>query len=268
MTWVAWRQQRAEVVLGAILLAVLAALFVPTGMRMADAYATDGASRCVAAPAAGCAELLDAFDGRFSTIIGVTGWFALLPVVIAVVFAAPFALELERGTYRLAWTQSLIRRRWLAAKLLIALGGAGISAAVIALLLTWWRQPLDHFHGRIEPGAFQVEGIAPIAYAIFAAALIIALGTILRRTIAAIAIGIVAFLVTRVVIETFVRPHFASPLQAQQGTNLDTAWVVDGRNYHPSSRFWEFQGIETGIYLVLTLALLWLVAWWIDHRVS
>ena len=77
-----------------------------------------------------------------------------------------------------------------------------------------------------------------------------------------------AFLVVRVVIESLVRPHFASTLQAQAGMNLDTAWVVDGRMYHPSSRFWEFQLIETGIYLVLTLALLGLVAWWVDRRVS
>ena len=143
-----------------------------------------------------------------------TGWFALLPVVIAVIFAAPFALELERGTYRLAWTQSITRRRWLAAKLTVALGGAGVAAASTALLLTWWRRPLDNFHGRVEPGAFQLEGIAPIAYAVFAAALIIALGTILRRTIAAIAIGIVAFLAVRVVIESLVRPHFASALRS------------------------------------------------------
>jgi hypothetical protein len=268
MIWVAWRQQRVEVVLGAAVLAVLAALFIPTGLHMSDAYQSDGAAACVTAPAGGCAQLLDAFDGRFSTIIGVTDWFAFLPVLIAVIFAAPFALELERGTYRLAWTQSITHRRWLAAKLLIALGGAALSAAGIACLLTWWRQPLDHFHGRIEPGAFQVEGIAPIAYAVFAAALIIALGTILRRTIAAIAVGTIAFLAVRVAIETFVRPHFASPLRAQREANLDTAWVVDGRMYHPSGRFWEFQGIETGIYLVLTLALVALVAWWIDHRVS
>ena len=114
----------------------------------------------------------------------------------------------------------------------------------------------------------RTEGIAPIAYALFAAVLIIAVGTVLRRTIAAIAIGIIAFLVVRVAIETFLRPHFASTLEAREGTNLDTAWVVDGRMYLPSSRFWEFQGIETGIYLVPTLALLALVAWWIDHRVS
>ena len=142
------------------------------------------------------------------------------------------------------------------------------SAASTALLLTWWRRPLDNFHGRVEPGAFQLEGIAPIAYAVFAAALIIALGTILKRTVPAIAIGIVAFLAVRVAIESFVRPRFASALEAREGMNLDTAWVVDGRMYHPSSRFWEFQAIETGIYLVLTLALLALVAWWIDHRVS
>lgn len=268
MISVAWRQQRTEVILGALLLAVLAALFVPSGLHMITAYDTDGAATCATVPAASCEQLFDAFDARFSTIIGVTDFFAFLPVLIAVIFAAPFALELERGTYRLAWTQSITRRRWLAAKLVIALGGAAASAAGTALLLTWWRRPLDHFHGRIEPGAFQLEGIAPIAYAVFAAALIIALGTILRRTIPAIAIGIVAFLAIRIAIESSVRPHFASPLRAGQGTNLDTAWVVDGRMYQPSSRFWEFQGIEAGIYLVLVLALLALVAWCIEKRVS
>jgi hypothetical protein len=268
MTWVAWRQQRTEVMLGALFLAVLAVLFIPTGLHMSSAYDSDGAAACVTAPAANCEHLFDAFDERFSTILGVTDFFAFLPVVIAIIFAAPFALELERGTYRLAWTQSITRRRWIATKLAVALGGAAAAAAGTALLLTWWRRPLDNFHGRIEPGAFQLEGIAPIAYAVFAAALIIALGTILRRTVPAIAIGIFAFLAIRIPIESSVRPHFASPLQAQQATNLDTAWVVGGRMYQPSGRFWEFQLIETGIYLVLTLALLALAAWWIDKRVS
>jgi hypothetical protein len=38
--------------------------------------------------------------------------------------------------------------------------------------------------------------------------------------------------------------------------------------HHPSSRFWEFQAIETGIYLVLTRTLLALGVWWIEERVS
>jgi hypothetical protein len=268
MTWVAWRQQRAEVLLGAAVLAVLVALFLPTGLHMSAAYHQDGAAACTVTGAAGCAHLLDAFDDRFATTIGVTGWFAFLPMVIAVIFAAPFALELERGAYRLAWTQSITRRRWLAVKLAFALVGAGACSAGTALLLTWWRRPLDQFHGRIEPGAFQVEGIAPIAYTVFAAALIIALGAVLRRTIPALAIGLVAFLVVRVTIESEVRPHFASPHQAPNGMNLDTAWVLHGQTYQPSSRFWDFQGIETIIYLVLTLGLLALTAWWVDRRVS
>ena len=188
--------------------------------------------------------------------------------MIAVVFAAPLALELKRGSYRLAWTQSITRRRWLAAKLAVVLGGAGLCAAGTALLLTWWRQSLDTFHGRIEPGAFQLEGIVPIAYALFAATLIVALGCILRRTVPAIALAIVAFLAVRIGIEEGVRPRFASALRAGDGTNLDTAWILQGRMYHPSSRFWEFQAIETGIYLALTLGLLASIAWWINHRVS
>ena len=56
MIWVAWRQQRAEVLLGAALLAVLAALFIPTGVHMNGAYESDGAASCVATQATGCAN--------------------------------------------------------------------------------------------------------------------------------------------------------------------------------------------------------------------
>jgi hypothetical protein len=268
MTWLAWRQQRTEIILGGILLALLAALFIPTGIHMAHAYQADGAATCVSSPTGGCPHLLDLFDERFSAIFAVTDWFGFLPAVIGLIFAAPFVLDLERGTYRLAWTQSITRRRWLGVKLAVALGGAALTAAGTSLLLTWWRQPLDHFHGRIEPGAFQLEGVAPVVYAVFAAVLVITLGTIFRRTIVAIAVGIVAFLFVRVTIETSVRPHYAPPLEAKAGTNLETAWVIHGNMYQPDSRFWEFQGIETGIYLVLMLAMLALVAWWIDHRIS
>ena len=102
----------------------------------------------------------------------------------------------------------------------------------------------------------------------FAAALVIALGAILSRTIPAIAIGIVAFLAVRVAIESLVRPRLRRRSKLGEGMNLDTAWVVDGRMYHPSSRFWEFQASRRASISSLTLALLALVAWWIDHRVN
>lgn len=32
--------------------------------------------------------------------------------VFGILLAAPFVLELEQGTYRLVWTQSITRTRW------------------------------------------------------------------------------------------------------------------------------------------------------------
>jgi len=38
--------------------------------------------------------------------------------------------------------------------------------------------------------------------------------------------------------------------------------------YQPLERFWPFQGIETGIYALLTLGLTWFCFWWIRRRLS
>ena len=68
----------------------------------------------------------------------------LAPALIGLFFGAPLiARELETGTFRLAWTQSVTRRRWLAVKL----GLVGLAAMAIGGLLTWmvdwWASPLD-----------------------------------------------------------------------------------------------------------------------------
>ena len=39
-------------------------------------------------------------------------------------------------------------------------------------------------------------------------------------------------------------------------------------SYQPSSRFWSFQGIETGIYSILALALAGFCFWRIRHRLA
>jgi hypothetical protein len=53
------------------------------------------------------------------------------------------ARELETGTYRLAWTQSVTRTRWLAVKL----GVVGLTSVAVAgllsLMVTWWSSPID-----------------------------------------------------------------------------------------------------------------------------
>ena len=50
MIWVGWRQQRTETLIAAGILALLAALLVPTGLDMANAYDHDGLVGAASAP--------------------------------------------------------------------------------------------------------------------------------------------------------------------------------------------------------------------------
>ncbi|WP_030454566.1 ABC transporter permease subunit [Herbidospora cretacea] len=59
------------------------------------------------------------------------------------------------------------------------------------------------------------------------------------------------------------------------GAGLDACWAEINRLgyrqlavYHPITRFWPFQWIETGVYAVLTLGLTWLSFWLIRRRLS
>lgn len=267
MTWLAWRQQRIETLVALGILGLLLVLFVPTGIRLSDHFGNDGISACLSSSAGSdCAERVTAFQQRFKTLQDMTSWFGILPILVGILFAAPFILELERGTYRLAWTQSISRERWIGVKLLVLNGSVLVFALAMTLLLTWWRRPLDRIEGRIDPGTFQIEGLAPIAYCLFATALMISLGAILRRTIAAIGIGAVVFLVARIGIETWVRPHYRPAVEAssaQETPVLRTAWILDrmgngpaAASYQPDSRFWTFQSIEAIIFLSISLLLI------------
>ena len=69
---------------------------------------------------------------------------ALAPALLGAFLGAPLvARELEAGTYRLAWTQSVSRRRWLASKLTLTVGAAAFALGAASLAVTWWSAPLD-----------------------------------------------------------------------------------------------------------------------------
>src|SRR3954463_3713765 len=155
MTWVAWRQQRTESLLGIAVLVLIAVLLVPTGIEMASAYHHAHLSACLGAnPADTCRSALDSFHLRFNSLADLTGWLTLLPGLVGVMLAAPFVLQLENGTYRLDWTQSLTRGRWIVSKLGLSIGSAVLFSAVLVALATWWRAPLVRLDGRMETSAF------------------------------------------------------------------------------------------------------------------
>ncbi len=150
------------------------------------------------------------------------------PAVIGLFLGAPLvAGELETGTFRLAWTQSVTRRRWLAVKL----GVVGLVAVAMGGLLTWmvdwWQGPFDAASQDIfNPLPFGLHGIVPIGYTAFAFALGVTAGVLLRRTVPAMATTLGGFVAARVAVTTWVRPNLAAPLH--ESLPLVTARPVIG----------------------------------------
>ena len=133
MIWLTWRQQRLETVLTAAMFVLVAALLVPLGLHIASAYTSTGAAACVAhtaASGAGCGGIVSDFLHRFEHAGPIVPWLNFLPGLFGILLAAPFVLELEQGTFRLTWTQSVTRRRWLLTKVAAMLGVALLASAI------------------------------------------------------------------------------------------------------------------------------------------
>lgn len=231
MIWASWRQQRLETLIGAALLVLLGLLVVPTGLHMAAAYRDDGLSACLAADHGGCGEAIQAFTSRFESLNNLVGWITVVPGLIGVLLATPFVRDLENGTYRLAWTQSITRRRWLAITFGVATATAVGAAVLLTALMTWWRTPLVHLHGRMESSAFDSEGTVVVAYTLFALGLALAIGAVWRRAVAALAVAFVGYMAARIFVDVWLRQRLVPPVQStwlmtHKEPNLDHAWVL------------------------------------------
>lgn len=236
MIWTTWRQHRAEALILTIVLAILAAVLIVTGIQMASAYQSLGVGPCLAPTNTNpnCSDIIGGFRDQFGSLEGASAWLNLLPVLVGVLIGAPLvARELETRTYLLAWTQGVTRRRWLLTKLLFVVGGALVASAIVTVLMIWWRTSFDLLNGRMQPIAFDFEGIVPFTYMAFALALAIAAGTLLRRTIAAMVVTLAGFLAVRLPLESWARAYLyqtpitlnATPLSSAGPTRAD--WQLD-----------------------------------------
>jgi hypothetical protein len=309
MIWVGWRQQRTETVIAAGILAVLAVLLIPTGITMISAYNHDGLAACVEPGASdSCQQAIGNFTGRFEQLSHLIDWFTLVPGMIGVLLAAPLTSQLEHGTYRLDWTQSITRGRWLAGKLGLAIGtGLLISAAFIALI-TWWRAPFVHLHGRMENSVYDSEGVVVFGYTLFAFGLAAAVGVVWRRAVPALVVAYAGYFASRLFVDTWLRQRLISPVSAtfapDRGPDLNRSWVLSqfpsdrlghpiplafrpcppgagtcaapGQTdiaylhavYHPASHFWPLQLLETALFGGAALALIGFAAWWTLRRTA
>jgi hypothetical protein len=146
----------------------------------------------------------------------------VVPGIIGIFWGAPLvARELEAGTHRFVWTQSVTRTRWLAVKLgvlgLLSMAVAGI----LSLVVTWWASPLDRAGMNVFAN-FDQRDIVPIGYAAFAFALGVLAGLLIRRTLPAIGATLVAFVAARIVFVEMLRPNLIAPIRLDQALNPQT----------------------------------------------
>jgi hypothetical protein len=161
-----------------------------------------------AAVAIAALAIVAAFAGRDSTTLRL--WLGVLvitvPAILGIFFGAPLvAGELEDGTFRLAWTQSVTRTRWLAARLAVTGLASMAVAGLLSLVVTWWASPLDQA-GMNVFGSFDGRDIVPVGYAAFGFALGVAAGALVRRTLPAMLMTLGVFIAARIAFRTWVRP--------------------------------------------------------------
>jgi hypothetical protein len=214
MIWLTWRQFRVQffTALGAFV--VLGAILAYTGPHLAHLYNTSGITTCQASHG-DCGPLIDNFTSHYVWWHAFGPLLAAIPLLVGVFWGAPLlARELETGTYRVAWTQSVTRRRWLATKLVIVGAASIATTGAFTLIVTLWSAPLDKVTGsRFAPGTFGQRGIVPIAYAAFAFTLGVAAGAVFRKLLPAMTATLAVFAVVRFTIQQWVRPHYAKALQ-------------------------------------------------------
>jgi len=233
MIWLTWRQFRAQAITAAAALALFAILMAVTESHMASLYDASGLTGCHGDTCAGLATqfLQDLTSGRSfpllpdgSSLYVILYFLSVLvilvtPAILGIFWGAPLiARELETGTHRLAWNQSITRTRWLTVKLtLIGLAAMAVTEA-LSLIQAWWAAPIGKAvglggsasiltEGRFGPFVFPTHGITPLGYAAFCFALGVTAGLLIRRVLPAMAVTLAIFAVVQLVTPLWVRSH-------------------------------------------------------------
>jgi hypothetical protein len=171
---------------------------------------------------------------------GILPWISIVPGLLGVFVGAPLiAREIEDGTWRLAWSQSVTKGRWLRGQML---GGAVVivaGSAALTGILMWWLGPLDAINGRFVNNGFDTYGIVPGTWSLLAFAIGVLAGVLVRRVVPAMAATLAGYLAIRLPIEYVARPHYLAPLTlwgAPPGYSLPAAdWELTQETVVPNS---------------------------------
>ena len=237
MFWLSFRQFRTQALVASAVLAALALVVLIGGSQMLHAYHD----------AVGSRTLNDFVNQHQSMGEWLSGVVLVVPGLIGIFWGAPLlARELESGTFRLAWTQSISRTRWTLCKLgLLGLAGMAV-AGLCSVLVSWWASPLDLAVSNGPFAHFDVRGVVPVAYAAFAFSLGVAAGAIIRHTVAAMGATLVLFTGLRVAFTEWVRPHLMAPLTTRTPFNITSPRQVQVGAHLPHGSWIVAESIVNG----------------------
>jgi hypothetical protein len=295
MIRLAWRQMRVTVITTVVLLAGLGVVVALYRDGLMSAMDSSGLAGCLAA-GGDCTGLVDAFIDANADPLGTLGMLIYAPLLIGLFWGGPvISREVEQGTHRLVWTQSISPSRWFAVRIALLLAGASLVGTVIALLFAWFAQPY------MRLGAEGYSAINPPFYALPAMAVALAAflmpWLLLREARSGLlSPGVLTYPVNRPNPRTGLGDWQLHPATWVDAAGVPVvpehldAWCGEVINpnkpgafnadclaahgvryeyvYQPLSRFWSLQAVESGILLGASLLLLAVAAWWTTRRVS
>ena len=221
MSRLIWRQHRGELLfLGAGVLLIVVFLAIVHALLSAS-YANLGIGACDSASTELCRNALQSFLITYNWLNLVIYALLLTPALLGMFVAAPLvAREVEAGTFRFAWMQSVTRSRWFWAKVLAVTCASALATAAITAAVTWALAPLIrvaelmtlNFMIPMTFPLFDVSGTALVASTVFAVAVGTLFGALTKRTVLAMVLSLVVFAAVRIPMNSYVRPNLLPPL--------------------------------------------------------
>lgn len=195
------QHRRVLWITGALALAGIALVAVAWWVTSAAADTFAGTGCSVQRTVQGCGIPVRHFlsvEMHFSQLLQYAGVVMMaLPAVIGLFVAGPMiGRELEDGTYRLSWSQSVTPTRWLAAKLAVpaVLTVAGVSVLSAVYAWAWSRARGTNYPAQwFEREVYGAMGPAPVGYALLCLALGALAAVLIRRTLPAMAVTVAGY---------------------------------------------------------------------------
>jgi hypothetical protein len=267
MSWVIWRQHRAQAAWVLVLLATMWGLMLWVRAHASADVAGLRAAGCLLGDISqnGCQPLLDDFAVRYNFTI--PAFELAVPLILAITAAlvgAPLvAREVEQRTHLVIWTQSVTRQRWYHSTVVTVAAGLGLAGLLAGAGTYYLQGPLSD--GGVTASRwpwFFSTALAPAGATALAFALAVAAGAWLRRPLPAVAVALVGFLAlyatTGRAVQTLTPVQHTLP--SDRGVPPD-AWTwptgaAQAIPYHPASQFWPLQLTFLAVLLTLTAAAL------------